>query len=356
MAPEFFLAHQGLARILSEKGGDAEEHWRKGFDGFAVVTRRCRGAQPGKKLLLLLSAKLGNMATRRWIDDTCFAVTEIFVAFFDPDTALPPHDLIVNAIGDADLCADDLLCAEALLAHAACPVVNAPERARRTGRAENALRLGAIPGVVAPEIALCAREEIAAGAHAFPLLLRAPGFHTGRHFALVESAEALPDALAALPGEKLLVMDYLDARGPDGFARKYRVLFIDGAIYPVHLAISPDWMVHYFSAAMTENAEFRAEERRFLEDMPEVLGATAMQALRDIQETMGLDYAGVDFGLARDGSLLLFEANATMNLFPPDPAPMWDYRRPAIAAALEAARAIIFSRMNAAQAPGAARI
>jgi glutathione synthase/RimK-type ligase-like ATP-grasp enzyme len=47
-----------------------------------------------------------------------------------------------------------------------------------------------------------------------------------------------------------------------------------------------------------------------------------------MQETMGLDYAGVDFGLARDVSLLLFEANATMNLFQPDPAPIWDYRRP----------------------------
>ncbi len=125
------------------------------------------------------------------------------------------------------------------------------------------------------------------------------------------------------------------------------MLFIDGEIFPVHLAVSADWMVHYFSAAMAENAAFRAEERRFLEHMPEVLGARAMRALRDIQEAMGLDYAGVDFGLACDGSLLLFEANATMNLFPPDPAPIWDYRRPAIEAALEAARTMTSARVNA---------
>ncbi len=62
---------------------------------------------------------------------------------------------------------------------------------------------------------------------------------------------------------------------------------------------------------------------------------------------MGLDYAGIDFGLARDGSVLLFEANATMNVFPPDADPKWDYRRPAIEKALEAARKMVLSRAGA---------
>jgi hypothetical protein len=50
-----------------------------------------------------------------------------------------------------------------------------------------------------------------------------------------------------------------------------------------------------------------------------------------------LEYAGVDFAVSADGSLLLFEANATMVVFPPGPDPIWDYRRRAIDTVLGAA-------------------
>jgi hypothetical protein len=175
-------------------------------------------------------------------------------------------------------------------------------------------------------------------------LLRAPGFHTGRHFVLVENAAALKESIAALPGDALLAIEYLDARGRDGLARKYRVMFIGGALYPLHLAISADWKVHHFSAGMQASAAHREEERQFLNDMPGVLGWRAMTALAAIAETMGLDYAGADFALAADGSLMLFEANAAMVINPPDPDPLWDYRRPAITDALEGAKRLLSRR------------
>jgi hypothetical protein len=89
--------------------------------------------------------------------------------------------------------------------------------------------------------------------------------------------------------------------------------------------------VHYFSAAMAEHENHRAEERRFLNDMPNVLGARAMTALERLDQRMGLDYAGVDFGLSPDGAVLVFEANATMTINAPQPGAVWDYRRPAAA-------------------------
>jgi hypothetical protein len=85
--------------------------------------------------------------------------------------------------------------------------------------------------------------------------------------------------------------------------------------------------VHYFTAEMATNRAGREEECRFLNDMPAVLGQRAMLALNGICAALGLDYAGVDFALARDGSVLLFEANATMAIIPPGPDPIWDYRR-----------------------------
>jgi glutathione synthase/RimK-type ligase-like ATP-grasp enzyme len=161
-------------------------------------------------------------------------------------------------------------------------------------------------------------------------------------------ADAQPDELAtateALPGLELMVMDYLDSRGADGLARKYRVMMIDGRLYPLHMAASLDWKVHYFTAAMRDDARLQAEEASFLKDMAGVLGPSAMQALTAIQSVLGLDYAGVDFGLSRSGDLIVFEANAVMTIVPPDASSQWDYRRGPIAEAVAAARNLIIAR------------
>jgi len=144
----------------------------------------------------------------------------------------------------------------------------------------------------------------------------------------VESFEALADTLEKLPGEELVVMQYLDARGPDGKTRKYRAMVIDDQLYPLHCAVSSHWKIHYFTAEMADNPLHRAEDQAFLEDMPRVLGPIAMNALERIRSVLGLDYGGIDFGLSAKGEVLLFEANATMVVNPPEPDVRWDYRRP----------------------------
>jgi glutathione synthase/RimK-type ligase-like ATP-grasp enzyme len=332
--------------VLTELGEPgAEAHWQAGFTGHAVVRRRYRGSGPGVPLLLLVSARGGNLATRPWVDDRVFTVTAIYADFHDPAQALPPHALVVNAIGDVDVGRDALACAEAMLAGSSAPVVNPPARVKATGREEQALRLAGIAGVTAPRTVRLKRTALAVTeAFRFPLLLRSPGFHTGQHFVRVDTRDDLSRAAAGLPGDELLAIEWLDARGPDGLARKYRVMIIGGVLYPLHLAISADWKVHYFTAGMAGEAAHRAEDARFLNDMPAVLGQRAMAALSDIGAAMGLDYAGVDFGLAADGSVLLFEANATMAIVPPDQDPMWDYRRAAVAAVQDAARHMLAQR------------
>ena len=289
-------------------------------------------AGPGIPLVMLVAAVGGNIPTQHWIDDRVFAVTAVYADFFDPDDALPPHAMIVNAIGDADLCGIALANAERIVARASAPVINHPAQVRVTGRVDNARHLGGIQDVIAPRIAAVS----SAADLRFPLLLRAQGYHTGQHFVRVETPEALAQAAASLPRGDPLAIEYLDARGPDGMARKYRVMFIGGVAYPLHLAISSEWKVHYFTAAMAADPEFREEESRFLDDMPAVLGPRAMTALTNIQTALGLDYAGIDFGLAPDGSLLLFEANATMAIIPLAPDSIWDYRRQTVTAALTA--------------------
>ena len=256
-------AHQGMAWVLSELGLEGAEHHRQqGFSGHSRVTQPYRGRGQGNAILLLVSARGGNIPTRLWIDDRRFTIHALYADYADPAVELPSHQLVMNAIGDADLCADALDRAERLLMQSTAPVINAPARVRPTGRAENARRLAGIPGVIVPRIERVSRGEL--DRLRYPILLRSIGFHTGRHFVHVPNPEAAQAAAAALAGDELLAIEYLDARGADGMARKYRVMFIDGQLYPLHLAVSADWKVHYFSADMGRSAAFREEERRFL--------------------------------------------------------------------------------------------
>ena len=142
------------------------------------------------------------------------------------------------------------------------------------------------------------------------------------------------------------MIQFLNARAVDGKVRKYRVMMIDGQLYPLHVAISSHWKIHYFTAEMAEQADHRAEDAEFLENMPGVLGPRAMQALAGIQATLGLDYGGIDFGLSAEGNVLLFEANATMVVNPPEPDQRWAYRRPAVERIFAAVRRMLTSAIR----------
>ena len=336
--PEHAPAHQGLGAVLSDLGdrAAARHHFEKGFRGHAVSTLPYRGSRAAGR-----PAATGLLGRRQHPDRAVSGRPRLSDirhrhGLSRSESPLPPHRLIFNAIGDADLCQPALKAAARLVARTSAPVINDPRAVMKTGRIDNARRLRALPGVVTPRTLAMARHilagpdgagSIANHGLAFPLLLRSPGYHTGRNFILVEAAAGLSAAAAGLPGDDLLVIEYLDARGEDGNARKYRVMMIDGPIYPLHLAISANWKVHYFTSDMADQPEYRREEADFLADMPAALGEQGDGGARTDTRRLGLDYAGIDFGLGPDGDLLLFEANATMVIAPPGADERWAYRR-----------------------------
>ena len=358
--PDHAAAHQGMGAVLADEGDrdGALAHFRKGFRGRAVSTLPYRGSGLPIPLLQLVSSGGGNIPTAPFLDDCVFMTTVVVTDHLDLATPLPPHRLIFNAIGDPDLCQPALQAAIRLTAQTPAPVINDPRAVMTTGRIDNAAQLAGLPGVITARTLAVSRATLAgpeaiawlgANHFAFPLLLRSPGYHTGRNFVLVETAADLAEAVAGLPGDELLAIEYLDARAADGNARKYRVMMIGGELFPLHLAISRNWKVHYFTSDMADQPDHRREEMAFLENMGGVLGDKAMAALHAICTRLSLDYGGIDFALNADGDLLLFEANATMVIAaPPDNDPRWAYRRGAITAAIEAVVAMIRQRTGVA--------
>jgi hypothetical protein len=178
----------------------------------------------------------------------------------------------------------------------------------------------------------------------FPLLLRAPGFHTGRYFVCVETPDALAAAAGELPGDQVWLIEQLDARDNNGMHRKFRIMIVDRKLYALHLAISHNWKVHYYRADMADSAENRLQDGAFLEDMAGFIGRRGMAALDRINTALDLDYGGIDFSLDAAGNILLFEANATMVMAPLAADEKWAYRRPAFDAVFAAVRAMLVER------------
>ncbi len=133
-----------------------------GFGSRPVVALPYRGERPPVSLLLLAASAGGNIPMRHFLDDRIFQTFIVFVEFYDPAAPLPPHRIVFNAIGDADLAAPALAAAQSVLALTTAPVINPPAAVAATGRSDNAQRLSGIPGVVTPRAVTLPRALLAA--------------------------------------------------------------------------------------------------------------------------------------------------------------------------------------------------
>jgi glutathione synthase/RimK-type ligase-like ATP-grasp enzyme len=354
LSPQLVAAHLGYAEMLTRHGDVAAalEHIAAGYKPTPGVTVPYTGSGTPIRVLQLGSAIAGgHVNTDAFLDAVRFEVTTIVVEYWDRTRPFPPHDIVVNSIADADLCDSSLYVAEWLLEGDTAPVINPPARVRATGRAANSEYLRNLGDVVVPHIELLPKEALLAPVgvemllehgFTFPLLARSPGHHNGRHFEKVDAPEALRVAIAALPGDDILVIEFIDVREHDDTIRKYRAVLIDGKLYPAHLAVSDAWKIHYFSAKMGD-AE-RAEEARYFENPRAALGDKVVDGLESVAKTLGLEYLGIDFGIDSQGLPVIFEANASMTIFLPEDDEASRYRRAPVLAIYNAAREMIANK------------
>ncbi len=162
-----------------------------------------------------------------------------------------------------------------------------------------------------------------------PFLLRPVGSHGGVGLRRFEEWGGF-DGSALSGAEAWYFSSFVESRGADGFYRKYRMAFVDRLPFAYHLAISRDWLVHYFSADMQAHDWKLAEEAAFLADPRGALGAVAYDAIAEVGVRLDLDFCGIDFAVLPDGRVLVFEANATMLIHPESESGTLAFKNPAV--------------------------
>ena len=347
--PALITAHQNLAAILAWRGDpEAERHRDAAYRQQQIFLEASAGAP--RTVLILTASGSGNVPYQHLLPRGRYSRILWHLAYAPPGQAeaLPPHDVVFNAVGDPDAASEAQSAAERYAQECRRPLLNRPDRVARTLRSSMPDLLAGIADVVVPKTLRFAcddqspEEVLLASGLNFPVIVRPAGRHGGQGARLVHSANELS---APLPrGEAFYASEFVNYRARDGWFRKYRAIFVDRKPYPYHLAIGARWLLHYKTAEMRDDAGRRAEEAAFLRDPEAALGPRATAGLGAIAVRLDLDYAGIDFSLLPDGRLLFFEANATMLVHPEDEA-LFAYKNEAVNAIVAAMDAMIERRL-----------
>ncbi|HEY9179859.1 MAG TPA: tetratricopeptide repeat protein [Candidatus Baltobacteraceae bacterium] len=254
---------------------------------------------------------------------------------------MPQADAVFVAIGESDEAVEALSLASALLKRIGLPYINDPHKILATNRVQVARNLAGIANVHVPPTSRVRRQQLESAPLEFPVVLRPVGSQAGHQLARIADAHELATYLQKVAAEAFYTMPFVDFRSPDGYYRKYRIVIVDKQPYPYHLAISPNWMIHYYNAPMRETAWMRDEEAAFLAEFDRVFPAPLQRALREVAQAIGLDYFGIDCSIDPQGRLLIFEADPAMIVHAGDEPHLFAYKQPYVQRIFAAFEALI---------------
>ena len=286
----------------------SQRHVGVSRDGKALVGRK---PPPGQTIFI------GSVNLARHLDRQRFALEQLYLK---KDTQ--PLDIsaapFLNHIADADTCSGALEAAIRLVDTLPRPCFNRPTAIARTMRHEVARTLAGIPSLTVPKAIRVqnttpsdVRSAIAKANLVFPVLLRGVGAHGGENLIKADKPDDVEEVVRLKPQPfELYVTQFHDFRSHDGRYRKFRVVVVGGEIFLRHCVIADHWLLNARRRASdTEALEvdiFARFERKWAPKVRPVF--------REIAARLGLDYFGVDCSIDDDGRVLLFEANACMNI------------------------------------------
>lgn len=238
-----------------------------------------------------------------------------------PSFAKTPS-LIFNQIADADThCGALERCAQ-LCEQIHCPVINRPDRIMRTTRDRVSDLLQGVPGIIMPRTVRFQPkspehvvDRAASESLAYPFIVRVAGDHSGKNMILVDDGED-HQSMHVLPfdGRDFYLTEYVDYKDDEGLYHKQRIVMVDGEPVLRHSLFDSNWKIHSSSVAFVRARESWETTRERMNHMDKELIPKLLPKLREISNRLQLEYFGVDCNIRPNGEMLIFEANANMNI------------------------------------------
>ena len=317
--------------------------------------------EPGIRLLAFVAP--GDLMTNTPLDLLLEGSdVALDMLYLTPDLALPAvlpeHDVLFVAIGESDRNRPLLAEIEEIVGNWPRPVLNLPERIVSTSREGASALLESLPRVVMPIAARVDRPTLERLARAelpivdllhegaFPIIVRPIDSHAGKGLSKIDDPAGAARYLQDMPESEFYVSRFVDYRSPDGLYRKYRVALIGGRAFAVHMGVSAHWMIHYLNAGMTESAEKRAEEARFMADFDEDFARRHGAALAAVHQRFGLDYLVIDCAEDAAGRLLIFEVDTGGVVHALDPVELFPYKQAQMRKVFAAFRELLAGAMK----------
>ena len=151
MLPIDWVASQTLAELLEARGD---------LEGAKAVMDAAYGrqslflepaAEPRMTVLVLATQSMGNIPYRHLMPPRLYSRLVWYMEHARADQALPPYDVVLNAIGDPDLAGPSAAAVDRFLSNCPKPALNAPDRVARTRRDRLPDLLADVEDAVAPK-------------------------------------------------------------------------------------------------------------------------------------------------------------------------------------------------------------
>lgn len=321
----------------------------RALDMQRVFTQAAPGE--GAPTLLVLAAPgdfMANTPIEFLLEGANVRIDTLFVdAEMDVLAAAPPHDAAFVAVAESAANQPILAAISRAARGWPRPLLNPAGAVSRLTRDGAWRLLHDLPGVVYPRNERLSRAQLqpADREDDYPFIIRPVDSHAGTGLEKIESDAELLAYLAMHDDAFFYTAAFIDYRDGDRLFRKMRIAVIDGAPFPVHLAISPRWMIHYLNADMMENAGNRAEEARFMAGFEDFARRHA-RAFAGMREKLQLDYFLIDCAEIGDGKLLVFEVGSAMIAHDLDCPTTFPYKSAPMRRLFDAFRRMVLLRAN----------
>jgi glutathione synthase/RimK-type ligase-like ATP-grasp enzyme len=264
----------------------------------------------------------GTANIRNYLENNLFERMNIV---FDTkmDQQLPRQMIhaVFNEISDPDTHKITLQKAEDFYQHIPkhIPFFNIPSRIMQTTR-DNIYRL--LQGIdklhvpktvkIQPRSPSDIYEAITKEGFSFPVIFRQAGDHGGISTIRVEN-ETEQFCAFALDGRDYYLTQFAEYANEEGIYAKYRLIVVDGEVYLRHVMFANEWMVH--AKNELDDQKTKKIYTSLAKNFSKEINPKIQPVVTKIYNRLRLDYFGIDCNIDEEMNLLVFEINASMNIF-----------------------------------------